>query len=216
MVVVATCAPRSAQNLRLMAAASRDTPPTPRLDAESEEDALNWNPDELRLRRALDRQAKVAAGEYVRPRGSIRDAIAARRASRGLATERVSIAELAERNRAEQGLRIEELRRCSLQAEADGVNLADAVMLPVEAVVDGTGGDSESEGSDAASEAAASETAASDDDRVGCTTSSDDFVGSDSEAPAEGELASSSSSVAPDDFEDSEEEVPRRALGPPR
>ena len=216
MVVVATCAPRSAQNLRLMAAASRDTPPTPRLDAESEEDALNWNPDELRLRRALDRQAKVAAGEYVRPRGSIREAIAARRASRGLATERVSIAELAERNRAEQGLRIEELRRCSLQAEADGVNLADAVMLPVEAVVDGTGGDSESEGSDAASEAAASETAASDDERVGCTTSSDDFVGSDSEAPAEGELASSSSSVAPDDFEDSEEEAPRRALGPPR
>ena len=216
MVVVATCAPRSAQNLRLMAAASRDTPPTPRLDAESEEDALNWNPDELRLRRALDRQAKVAAGEYVRPRGSIRDAIAARRASRGLATERVSIAELAERNRAEQGLRIEELRRCSLQAEADGVNLADAVMLPVADVVDGTGGDSESEGSDAASEAAASETAASDDERVGCTTSSDDFVGSDSEAPAEGELASSSSSVAPDDFEDSEEEAPRRALGPPR
>ena len=199
-----------------MAAASRDTPPTPRLDAESEEDALNWNPDELRLRRALDRQAKVAAGEYVRPRGSIREAIAARRASRGLATERVSIAELAERNRAEQGLRIEELRRCSLQAEADGVNLADAVMLPVEAVVNETGGDSESEGSDAASEAAASETAASDDERVGCTTSSDDFVGSDSEAPAEGELASSSSSVAPDDFEDSEEEAPRRALGPPR
>ena len=198
-----------------MAAASRDTPPTPRLDAESEEDALNWNPDELRLRRALDRQAKVAAGEYVRPRGSIRDAIAARRAARGLATERVSISELAERNRAEQGLRIEELRRCSLQAEADGVNLADAVMLPV-AAVDGTGGDSESEGSDAASEAAASETAASDDDRVGCTTSSDDFVGSDSEPPAEGELASSSSSVAPDDFEDSEEEAPRRALGPPR
>ena len=77
-----------------MAAASRDTPPTPRLDAESEEDALNWNPDELRLRRALDRQAKVAAGEYVRPRGSIREAIAARRASRGLATERVSISEL--------------------------------------------------------------------------------------------------------------------------
>ena len=106
--------------------------------------------------------------------------------------------------------------RCSLQAEADGVNLAAAVMLPVEAVVNETGGDSESEGSDAASEAAASETAASDDERVGCTTSSDDFVGSDSEAPAEGELASSSSSVAPDDFEDSEEEVPRRALGPPR
>ena len=62
-------------------------------------------------------------------------------------------------------------------------------MLPV-AAVDGTGGDSEGEGSDAASEAAASETAASDDERVGCTTSSDDFVGSDSEAPVEGELAS--------------------------
>ena len=82
-------------------------------------------------------------------------------------------------------------------------------MLPV-AAVDGTGGDSEGDGSDAASEAAASETAASDDERVGCTTSSDDFVGSDSEAPVEGELASSSSSVAPDDFEDSEEEAPRR------
>ena len=91
----------------------------------------------------------------MRPRGSIRDAIAARRAARGLATERVSISELAERNRAEQGLRIEELRRCSLQAEADGVNLADAVMLPVEAVVNETGGDSESEGSDAASGARA-------------------------------------------------------------
>ena len=199
-----------------MAAASRDTPPTPRLDAESEEDALNWNPDELRGARA----PRPPAGE-----GGNRDDAAERldpRRDRGPTAytrprdrARLDFRRLAERNRAEQGLRIEELRRCSLQAEADGVNLADAVMLPV-AAVDGTGGDSEGDGSDAASEAAASETAASDDERVGCTTSSDDFVGSDSEAPVEGELASSSSSVAPDDFEDSEEEAPRRALGPPR
>ena len=196
--MVATCAPRSAQNLRLMAA-SRDTPPTPRLDAESEEDALNWNPDELRLRRPRPPGERLQ--ESMCGRASIRRG-RGRRAARGLATERLDF----RAHRAQpRGAGAADRGAARYAAgEADGVNLADAVMLPV-AAVDGTGGDSEGDSSDAASEAAASETAASDDERVRCTTSSDDFVGSDSEAPVEGELASSSSSVAPDDFEDSEE-----------
>ena len=133
---------------------------------------------------------EVQAGQYAAAR-LVREAIAARRASRGC-DGRVSISELAERNRAEQGLRIEEraAARCrprrtasTWRGDAGGGGRRDGRRLRGRRQRRGERGGGERDGGVH--------------DRVGCTTSSDDFVGSDSEAPSR-RLASSSSSVAPD------------------